>query len=166
MPTLTYSTLADAAGTDLGHSRWILVDQDRIDAFADITEDRQWIHTDPDRAARGPFGSTIAHGYLTLSLVAAFLEELLQLDGAGMSINYGTDRVRFPQPVKVGSRVRGHGLITDVIAVGTSLQACVRVTVATDNADKPACVTDVLIRVLPKPPAGSSDTPGTELSSA
>ena len=149
MPTFTFDTLATAAGTGLGHSRWIEIDQHRIDAFAEITEDRQWIHVDPERAAQSPFGSTIAHGYLTLSLVAGFLDEIFRLDGVGMSVNYGTDRVRFPHPVPVGSRVRGHGEIVEVTAVPTGLQATVRVTVEIDGINRPACVTDVLIRVMP-----------------
>ncbi|GCE38848.1 Acyl dehydratase [Rhodococcus wratislaviensis] len=149
MPTFTYVTLATAAGTDLGHSRWIDIDQPRINAFAEITEDRQWIHVDPDRAESSPFGSTIAHGYLTLSLVAAFLDEIFHLEGVGLSINYGTDRVRFPHPVKVDSRVRGRGEIVDVAAISTGLQATVRITVEIDGTDRPACITDVLIRILP-----------------
>ena len=149
MATFTYDTLANAAGTDLGYSRWIEIDQTRIDAFAEITEDRQWIHVDQQRAAHGPFGSTIAHGYLTLSLVAGFLDEIFHLEDVGMSVNYGTDRVRFPHPVKVDSRVRGRGEIVDVTPVSTGLQATVRITVEIDGTDRPACVTDVLIRVLP-----------------
>lgn len=149
MPTFTYDQLATAAGTDLGHSRWITIDQHRIDAFADITEDHQWIHVDPQRAARSPFGSTIAHGYLTLSLVAGFLDEIFRLGEVGMSVNYGTDRVRFPHPVPVGSRVRGRGEIIDVSPVSTGLQATVRVMVDIDGIERPGCVTDVLIRVTP-----------------
>ncbi|ATQ30204.1 dehydratase [Rhodococcus ruber] len=149
MATFTYDALAGAAGTDLGHSRWIEIDQDRIDAFADVTEDRQWIHVDRERAAQSSFGSTIAHGYLTLSLVAGFLDEIFHLEDVGMSINYGTDRVRFPHPVKVDSRVRGHGEIVDVATVSTGLQATVRITVEIDGVERPACVTDVLIRVMP-----------------
>ena len=149
MPSLTYRQLETAAGTDLGHSRWIEIDQDRIDAFAEITEDHQWIHTDPQRAAQSRFGSTIAHGYLTLSLVAAFIDDIFHLDGVGMSVNYGTDRVRFPHPVPVGSRVRGRGEIVDVITVPTGVQATVRIMVEIADVDRPACVTDVLIRVMP-----------------
>ncbi|MFD6059501.1 MaoC family dehydratase [Rhodococcus wratislaviensis] len=149
MTTFTYDTLADAIGADLGYSQWIEIDQHRIDAFAEITEDRQWIHVDPARAADGPFGSTIAHGYLTLALVAGFLDEVFHLVGVGMSLNYGTDRVRFPHPVKVGSRVRGHGEIVDVTTVSTGRQATLRITVEIEDVDRPACITDVLIRVIP-----------------
>ncbi|MBT2269948.1 MaoC family dehydratase [Rhodococcus qingshengii] len=149
MTTFTYDTLATAAGTDLGHSHWIDINQERINAFAEITGDRQWIHVDPERAAYGPFGTTIAHGYLTLSLVAGFLDEVFHLDGIAMSINYGTDRVRFPHPVTVGSRVRGHGEIVGVIPVSTGLQTTVRMTVEINDAERPACVTDILIRVIP-----------------
>lgn len=145
----TYEDLPGAVGADLGRTGWVEIDQHRIDAFAEITEDRQWIHVDPDRAARSQFGSTIAHGYLTLSLVGGFLGELLRFDGVGMSINYGSDRVRFIQPVNVGSRLRGHGQVVDVEAVAGGAQVTVRVTVEIDGTDRPACITDALIRVLP-----------------
>lgn len=149
MSTFTYDDLPNAVGSNLGHSRWIEIDQHRINAFAHITEDHQWIHVDPERAALSPFGSTIAHGYLTLSLVAGFLDEIFHLEGVGMSVNYGTDHVRFPRPVAVGSRVRGHGEIIDVTTVSTGLQTTVRITVEIDGVDRPGCVTDVLIRVMP-----------------
>ncbi|BCF86365.1 hypothetical protein RQCS_59100 (plasmid) [Rhodococcus qingshengii] len=164
MPTFTYHTLATATGTDLGFSRWIDITQDRIDAFAEITEDRQWIHVDPERAAYGPFGATIAHGYLTLSLVAGFLDEVFHLDGVAMSINYGTDRVRFPHPVTVGSHVRGHGEIIDVVPVTTGLQTTVRMTVEINGAERPACITDILIRVMPAEDAPKLRTGSTSIT--
>ncbi|MFF0501843.1 MaoC family dehydratase [Nocardia aobensis] len=148
MAVLAADRLADEVGTDLGHSRWILIDQARIDAFADTTEDHQWIHVDRDRASTGPFGTTIAHGYLSLSLVAGFLDELFQPHGARMMVNYGTDRVRFPHPVPVDSRLRGHGEIVAVSSVAGGTQVTIRMTVEIDGLAKPACVADVLVRVV------------------
>lgn len=149
MAGFDYHDLASAAGADLGFGRWIEIDQPRIDAFAEVTEDRQWIHVDTDRAAAGPFGATIAHGYLTLSLVAPVLEELFTLENAGMSINYGLDRVRFPHPVTVDSRVRGNGEVIEVVDVPGGRQMRIRVTIAAEGTPKPACVADVLVRAYP-----------------
>lgn len=140
--------LRAAANTDLGTSRWVHVDQTRIDTFAESTEDRQWIHTDPKAAANGPFGTTIAHGYLTLSLVAGFLEELLVVEGIDMAINYGLNKVRFPAPLPVDSRVRARGQITDVLDVPGGVQVTVVVTVERDGTDKPMCVAESLSRLL------------------
>ena len=98
--------LLGAVGTDLGSSGWLTVDQHRIDGFADATGDHQWIHVDPERAAAGPFGTTIAHGYLTLSLVIPLFTELLEIRGTAMGVNYGLEKVRFPNPVRVGARIR------------------------------------------------------------
>src|ERR1700722_7443999 len=97
---------ADRSGENLGYSEWLEINQDRIDAFADATGDHQWIHVDPDRAAAGPFGATIAHGYLTLSLVAHFLHEVVSVTGISSGLNYGVNKVRFPMPVRVGSKLR------------------------------------------------------------
>lgn len=148
MATLAFNSLAEAVGRDLGYSRWIEISQARIDAFAETTEDRQWIHVDPVRAATGPFDSTIAHGYLTLSLVSAFLEELLVVEGAGMAINYGVNRVRFPSAVPVNSRVRGRGEMVDAQSAPGWAQATIRLTIETEGGEKPACVADILIRYL------------------
>lgn len=148
MPRFTYDSLTNAAGTDLGHSSWIVIDQARIDGFAEVTGDGQWIHTDPARAADGPFGTTIAHGYLTLSLVAPVLEEIFALADVDMSVNYGTDRVRFPSPVPSGSRLRGHGQILKVEEVRGGRQATIRITMETEDGNRPACVADVLIRAV------------------
>ncbi len=101
--------LRAAVGQELGVSDWLEVDQKRIDLFADATGDHQWIHVDPERAAEGPFGSTIAHGYLTLSLLPALVPQILRVEGVRMGVNYGTDKVRFPAPVPVGSRLRAPG---------------------------------------------------------
>lgn len=149
MTALTYADLAAAEGSDLGYSRWITIDQSRIDAFAGVTEDHQWIHVDPARAATGPFGTTIAHGYLTLSLIAGVLDEVLVIGGAGMTINYGADRVRFPSPVPTGSRVRGRAEIGHVSEVTGGYQLTVRVTMEIYGAAKPACVADILVRAYP-----------------
>ncbi|MGW6035107.1 MaoC family dehydratase [Gordonia terrae] len=148
MAALTAERLDQEVGTDLGYSRWVVIDQDRIDAFADTTDDHQWIHVDRDRAAAGPFGTTIAHGYLSLSLVAGFLDELFRPDGAQMMVNYGTDRVRFPHHVPVDSALRGHGVITSASPVAGGVQVTIRVTVEIKDCSKPACVADVLVRVL------------------
>ena len=142
--------LSDHCGADLGISAWITVDQDRIDAFADATQDRQWIHVDRARAADGPFGTTIAHGYLTLSLVSRFLLDLLVVTDAGSAVNYGLDRVRFPSPVLSGADVRGSGELVDVrLLDGGGVQTTTRVTVQTGEGSKPAAVADVLTRFLP-----------------
>ena len=149
MLEVTLTSLLDHEGTDLQHSGWVAVAQPRIDAFADATEDRQWIHVDPDRAATGPFGGTIAHGYLTLSLVSGFLFELLTVTDAGSIVNYGLDRVRFPSPVPAGSLVRGHGTLTAVRPAGGAVQTTTRITVERDGGDRPVCVADVLTRFYP-----------------
>jgi acyl dehydratase len=132
--------LADRIGQELGVSEWVTVDQERINRFAEATGDHQWIHVDTDRARAGPYGMTIAHGYLTLSLVPIFLAPLLELDGLSMSLNYGVDRVRFPSPVRVGSRLRGRFTVESVkdTAQGVRLEmACV---MEIDGGEKPACV--------------------------
>ena len=115
MPTVfdNPDALLAAVGTDLGASEWITIEQDRIDGFADATGDHQWIHVDPVKAAEGPFGAPIAHGYLTLSLTNQFLPEIVRVDNVSMGINYGVNKVRFPQPVVVGSKVRGTAVLTD-----------------------------------------------------
>ena len=138
-----------AVGEALGSSEWLLIDQQRIDMFADATGDHQWIHVDPERAKDGPFGATIAHGYLTLSLVNLFLPQLLEVRGVSMGVNYGTDKVRFPAVVPVGSRVRGNGEIISVEEIKGTVQVVVRVTVEIEGADRPACVADTISRFVP-----------------
>ncbi len=140
--------LADAAGTDLGTSDWILVDQARIDAFAEATGDRQWIHIDPARAAQGPFGGTIAHGFLTLSLLPAFFSGLYRVDGVAMSINYGLNRVRFVSPVRSGSRVRAHSRIVSAEALPGAVQCVVESTIEIEGEQKPACVAESVVRFV------------------
>ena len=141
--------LLDAIGEPLGHSSWLEVDQLRIDLFAEATDDRQWIHVDPERAKDGPFGKTIAHGYLTLSLVNRFLPEIIEVQGISMGVNYGCDKVRFPAAVTVGSRLRGSGVLVAAENLKGAVQAIVRVTVEIHGSDRPACVVDTISRFVP-----------------
>ncbi|MDJ0709046.1 MAG: MaoC family dehydratase [Woeseiaceae bacterium] len=138
--------LLDAVGESLGPSDWTIIEQERIDKFADATEDRQWIHVDPERAASGPFGTTIAHGFLTLSLVNKFLPQIITVNGTVMAINYGCDRVRFPNTVKAGARVRGTGEIVSAEEKPGAVQAIVRIFVEVEGAERPACVADTISR--------------------
>jgi acyl dehydratase len=152
MPTVfaTPRELLAAVGKPLGASDWLEITQERIDQFADATGDHQWIHVDPERAKRGPFGKTIAHGYLTLSLVNCFLPEIVEVRGVAMGVNYGCDKVRFPAPVPVGSRIRGVGQLVAAEEVkGGAVQAIVRVTVEVEGSDRPACVADTISRFVP-----------------
>lgn len=135
-----------AVGKRLGESEWLSIDQQRINLFADATGDHQWIHVDPEKAKTGPFGATIAHGYLTLSLVNMFLPEIVDVQGISMGVNYGSDKLRFPSPVKVGSRVRGVGDLISVEQVKGGIQAVIRVTVEIEGSDRPACVVDTISR--------------------
>jgi acyl dehydratase len=144
------SALAASVGKSLGHSDWLEITQERIDRFADATGDHQWIHVDPERAKAGPFGACIAHGYLTQSLVNHFLPQILEVRGIAMGVNYGSDRVRFPAPVRVGSRIRGSGeLITVETTRDGGVQAVVRVTVEIEGGDRPGCVIDTISRYYP-----------------
>lgn len=143
------AALLGSEGTDLGSSDWLEIDQQRIDLFAEATGDHQWIHVDPERAAQGPFGKTIAHGYLTLSLANLFLPQLLRVDNVSMGVNYGCDKVRFPAPVPVGSRVRGNGEILSAEEVKGGVQVVVRMTIEVEGSDRPACVIDTISRFFP-----------------
>ncbi|MBB3038252.1 MaoC family dehydratase [Hoyosella altamirensis] len=136
-----------AVGEHLGYSQWEKISQERVNRFADATGDHQWIHVDPERAAQGPFGGTIAHGYLTLSLIPALARQVVVFEGFAMVINYGSNKVRFPQPVKVGAMVRVGAKITAVERTVKGAQVTVRYTVEIEGADKPACTTDE-VRVL------------------
>ena len=137
-----------AIGRDLGTTDWLTMTQDRVDQFAQATGDHQWIHINPVRAAAGPFGACIAHGYLTQSLASYFLPQLVQYQRLKMGVNYGCDKVRFPAPVKVGARIRGHGQVTAAEAVaGGGVQVNVRVTVQIEGSDKPGCVVDTISRL-------------------
>ena len=137
-----------AVGRKLGPSDWLTVEQERIDRFADATGDRQWIHVDAERARRGPFGACIAHGYLTLSLVSHFLPQLLTVTGATMGVNYGLDRVRFPNVVTAGSRIRATGEVVAAEAVKGGAQITVRVTIEREGESRPACVADSISRFV------------------
>lgn len=142
--------LQDRIGSVLGESQWLTIDQERINLFAEATGDHQWIHVDPERAKDGPFGGCIAHGYLTLSLVSLFLPEIMDVQGISMGVNYGTDKVRFPNTVKVGARIRGVGELIKVEEVKGGIQSTVRVTVEIDGEDRPACVVDTISRYYPE----------------
>ncbi|TDJ01529.1 MAG: MaoC family dehydratase [Deltaproteobacteria bacterium] len=146
----TPSDLKSALGEHLGYSDWLEMTQDRIDKFADATGDQQWIHVDPERAKQGPFGACIAHGYLTLALVNLFLPQILQVRGISMGVNYGSDRLRFPAPVPVGSRIRGGGELIQVEEVKGGVQATIRVTVEVEGQDRPACVVETISRYYPE----------------
>jgi acyl dehydratase len=142
--------LRGAVGRHLGHSDWLEITQERIDQFAEATGDQQWIHVDPERAKRGPFGKTIAHGYLTQSLVNFFLPQIVQVRGIAMGINYGADRLRFPAPVPVGSKVRAGAELLEVEDTRDgAVQAKLRVTVQIEGSDKPGCVIDTISRYYP-----------------
>ncbi|MFI6046356.1 MaoC family dehydratase [Nocardia sp. NPDC051321] len=146
--TFTMASLRGAAGTDLGVSGWIEISQARISAFAEATEDRQWIHVDPQRAADGPYGTTIAHGYLTLSLLPAIMREIFEIADAGARINYGLNKVRFPSPVPAGSRIRGRATIVSVDEVPGGLQVVIATIIEREGSDKPACIAETIVRAL------------------
>jgi acyl dehydratase len=135
------------AGADLGHSRWLEITQDRVNTFADATDDHQWIHTDVEKAKDGPFGGTIAHGYLTVSLLIPLWTELLDVQGVKMAVNYGLNKVRFPLPVPVGAKIRAHGMVASVEEVkGNGVEVVVDLTVEVDGKDRPACVAQAVYR--------------------
>ncbi|RSM90963.1 enoyl-CoA hydratase [Streptomyces sp. WAC 01325] len=138
--------LKKLSGTDLGTSEWIEITQSRIDTFADATDDHQWIHVDPQRATDGPFGTPIAHGYLTLSLFIPLFTELLDVQGVATKVNYGLNKVRFPSPVKVGSRIRLVGTLAEVEEVPGGVQITVDGTIEIEGATKPAAVLTSLSR--------------------
>lgn len=140
------SDLKAHLGKHLGYSSWYEVSQDRINHFADATDDHQWIHTDEEAAANGPFGTTIAHGYLTLSLVPKLLSEILTISNVGMAVNYGADRIRFPAPVLSGSRVRLGATITEIKDLDSAVQITIEATVETERSPKPSLSAQLLIR--------------------
>ncbi|EME19160.1 MaoC family dehydratase [Rhodococcus triatomae] len=136
--------LQAVANTRLGYSSWHDLTQEKIDAFADATGDHQWIHVDPSRATDGPFGTTIAHGHLLTSMIPMLVWEVYDVDGVRMGINYGSNKVRFPAPVPVGSRIRAAVDITDVKEVSAGVQVITTVTIERENSDKPVCVAEVV----------------------
>ncbi|MDT0458815.1 MaoC family dehydratase [Streptomyces sp. DSM 41527] len=138
--------LRGAVGEELGTSDWLEIDQKRIDLFAEATGDHQWIHVDQEKAAAGPFGTTIAHGYLTLSLLPAFVPQLMRVDNVKMGINYGTNKVRFPATVPVGSRLRATARISEVTEVPGGVQLATVVTIEREGGDKPVCVAESVSR--------------------
>ena len=142
----TPAALLDAIGTDLGATEWMEITQERIHQFAEATGDHQWIHVDPEKAANGPFGSTIAHGYLTLALTNLFLPQLVEVHGISMGVNYGVNKVRFPAAVPVGARVRGSAALSDATAIEGGVQTVITVTVEIEGGTKPACVVESISR--------------------
>jgi acyl dehydratase len=138
--------LADLVGQEIGLSDWLLVDQARIQRFADATDDQQWIHTSPERAAAGPFGGTIAHGFLTLSLLPVFFETGFKVAETRMGLNYGLNKVRFPAPVPVNSRLRGRFKLLSFDAIEGGVQLCIEVMVELEGKSKPVCVAESMTR--------------------
>ncbi|MFJ4294166.1 MaoC family dehydratase [Cupriavidus sp. NPDC089707] len=135
-----------AVGQPLGASPWTRITQDQVNQFANATGDHQWLHVDPERAAQGPYGACIAHGYLTLALVNQFLPELVTVEGMKWGVNYGCDKVRFPAPVRVGARVRGVGELVRTETLPGGVQSVVRMTVEIEGEAKPACVAETISR--------------------
>ena len=144
----TFDELSEAVGEDLGTTEWLEITQERVDAFADATGDHQWIHVDVERAKAGPFGGTIAHGYLTLSLIPQFTPQLFSLETPGARLNYGVNKVRFPNPVKVGGKIRATAQITEVSDVPAGKQMVTRFTIEIDGEAKPACVAETVVLLL------------------
>ena len=139
------SALRDLVGTELGPSSWIEVTQERIDAFAAATDDPQWIHIDSERAAEGPFGTTIAHGFLTVSLCVPMLYEILPERAGGMAVNYGTNRVRFPAAVPSGSRIRGRFRVLSLEDAQLGARATIEATIECEGVDKPVCIAELVV---------------------
>lgn len=143
---MSLAELTSRAGEVLGTSSWRRITQDEVDTFAELTGDKQWIHIDPERAAAGPFGGTIVFGYLTLSLATQFLDEVLLVEDAGLVLNYGSNRVRYPAPVPVGSRVRAVVELAAVDKIAGGLQTTFRLTFEVEDRTKPGCVADIVYR--------------------
>lgn len=141
--------LQDAVGQHLGHSEWFTVTQQQVDLFAEATGDHQWIHVDPVRAAEGPFGTTIAHGYLTLSLVPMLVAQIYSIEAVALVINYGADKLRFPAPVPVGARIRAGVELASVEPGSAGYQVVARVTIECEGSAKPACVVETVTVVVP-----------------
>lgn len=142
------SRLHDLVGTELGPTGWLEIEQERIDEFARATDDPQWIHTDPTRAAEGPFGTTVAHGFMTLSLCVPLLSQVFDVDAYRLMVNYGVNRVRFPAPVPVQSRVRGRFTVVSVEDVSGGHQVVIEATVEREGGTKPVCVAELVVRLL------------------
>ena len=145
----SYTEVSACVGQEVAVTDWITITQEQVNLFADATGDHQWIHVDPERAKDGPFGATVAHGYLTLSLANLFLPQLVAYDRLKMGVNYGCDKIRFPSPVRVNSRVRGRGEVVAAEPVkGDGVQVTVRITVEIEGSDKPGCVVDTISRLF------------------
>ena len=144
----TLDEVAAARGEELGTSDWLSVDQERVDRFAEATGDHQWIHVDVERAKDGPFGGTIAHGYLTLSLVPYLGSQVVAFDTPGAKLNYGANKVRFPHPVLVGKRIRAHVALADVADLPAGKQLTIRYTIEIDGESKPGCVAETVVLLL------------------
>lgn len=142
------SELVAAEGTELGPTEWLEITQERVDLFADATEDHQWIHVDPERASKGPFGGTIAHGLLTLSLLPHFTHQLYTVDNVAMAINYGYNKVRFITPVRVGAKLRARAVIASVAQLDNAVQATLTTTVEVEGSEKPAAVAESIVRFM------------------
>jgi len=140
--------LIAAEGDQLGPTEWLDITQDRVNLFADATDDHQWIHIDPERAAGGPFGGTIAHGLLTLSLIPHFTHQLYSVDNVAMAINYGYNRVRFITPVRVGAKLRARAEIVSVTQLNSAVQATLSTTVEIEGSEKPAAVAESIVRFI------------------
>lgn len=151
--TVKFASPRDLIGREgmaLGSSDWLSIEQDRVNLFADATNDHQWIHVDVEKAKSGPFGATIAHGYLTLSLIAGFLPQIIDVGPVKMGVNIGCDKIRFLSPVKVGSRIRGVGeLVKAQETPDGGIQVTIRVTIEIEGGDKPACIADTVSRFYP-----------------
>jgi acyl dehydratase len=141
--------LPTLSGEPLGTSDWLEIDQDRVNRFADATGDHQWIHVDVARAASGPFGGTIAHGYLTLSLIPYLGAQVFSLETPGAKLNYGVNKVRFPSPLRVGSRIRSHVVMGEVTDLPSGKQLTLQHTVEIEGHDRPACVAETVVLLLP-----------------
>ncbi|CAM3655313.1 MaoC family dehydratase [Kibdelosporangium persicum] len=140
--------LAAAKGEVLGTGEWREITQEAVNLFADATGDHQWIHVDVEKAKAGPFGGPIAHGYLTLSLVPVLVKDIYKIENVTMVVNYGSNKVRFPSPVRVGSRVRATSELVDITDVPGGMQAVTKVTVEIEGGDKPACVAEIVSRIV------------------
>ena len=147
LPFDSVAAVLAAPGRQLGATEWMTIAQERINIFADATGDHQWLHVDPARAQEGPFGACVAHGFLTLALANLFLPQLVRYERLKMGVNYGCDKVRFPAPVKVGSRVRGRGEVIRADPIAEGVQVVVRISVEIEGSDKPACVVDTISRL-------------------
>ena len=145
----TFEELEQAAGEELGASEWVTIDQRRVNQFADATGDHQWIHVDVERAKEGPFGGTIAHGYLTLSLVPWLGSQVFTLQTPGAKLNYGVNKVRFPNPVKVGAKVRVRVKLAEVTDIPKGKQLTVQHTIDIDGEEKPAMIAETVVLLLP-----------------